>query len=69
MAVGQASFVVQGIESEEDVATIEGELESDAILEVVISSETGEANIKYDVDLLAEERIKIMIEELGYEID
>ncbi len=68
MAVGNASFVIQGIESEDDVNAIKETLEEvDGILGTEIDQESGEANINYDVDLLAEERIMISIRELGYE--
>lgn len=69
MAQNNAEFTVQGVESEEDVRRIEDELAGiDGILGTEIEP-NGEAEIKYDYDLLSEERIKITVREMGYEVE
>ncbi len=69
MAESNAEFTVQGVESEEDVREIEDEL---AELKGVMGTEIdadGEAAVKFDHDILSEERIKITVREMGYEVE
>lgn len=69
MAENNATFTVQGIESEDDVRDIEDELAGvDGVMGTDIE-QSGEAEIKYDYDVLSEERIKITVREMGYEVE
>lgn len=69
MAENNATFTVRGIESEDDVRDIEDELaDVDGVMGTDIK-ETGEAEVKYDYDVLSEERIKITVREMGYEVE
>ena len=69
MAQNSAEFTVEGIESDEEVREIEAELgELKGVMGTEISS-NGEAAIKYDYDVLSEERIKITVREMGYEVE
>lgn len=70
MAVNSAEFRIVGIDSEDDVAAIEEELaDLNGVMGTEIDPETGEAEIEFDVDILAEERIEITIREMGYETE
>lgn len=70
MAENEVSFTVHGVESEAEVQNIKDELEEvDGVMGAEIDRESGEAVIRYDVDLLAEERVKITVREMGYEIE
>lgn len=69
MAENNATFTVQGIESDDDVREIEDELaELKGVMGTDIDAD-GEASIKYDYDILSEERIKITVREMGYEVE
>ncbi|WP_336364194.1 heavy-metal-associated domain-containing protein [Halalkalicoccus salilacus] len=69
MAENNAEFTVPGIESEDDVRDIEDELSGvDGVMGTEIE-QSGEANVKYDHDILSEERIKITVREMGYEVE
>lgn len=69
MAQSTAAFTVQGVNSEDDLQTIDNELrELDGVKEVNVDQESGDAEIKYDEDILAEERVKITVRELGYTV-
>ena len=69
MAENTAEFTVRGIESDE-VETVEAELEEiDGIMGAEIDRRSGEAEIRYDYDLLSEERIETTVSEMGYEIE
>lgn len=69
MAENDAEFTVQGVESEEEVREIEDELaELKGVMGTDIDAD-GEASIKYDYDILSEERIKITVREMGYEVE
>lgn len=69
MAENTAEFTVRGIESDE-VETVEAELEEiDGIMGAEIDRRSGEAEIRYDYDLLSEERIETTVREMGYEIE
>lgn len=70
MAENNATFTVRGIESAEDARGIEGELEAvDGVMGASVRGDGGEAEIRYDADLLAEERLKATVREMGYEVD
>lgn len=69
MAENTVTLTVQGVESEDDVQRIRDELED---VEGVMGVEREEQNqlaVRYDVDLLAEERVKITVREMGYEVE
>lgn len=69
MAENNARFTVRGIESDDDVREIEEELSGvDGVMGTEIE-ESGEAKIKYDHDRLSEERVKITVREMGYEVE
>lgn len=70
MAVNSAEFRIVGIDSEDDVAAIEEELaDLNGVMGTEIDPETGETEIEFDVDILAEERIEITVREMGYETE
>jgi copper chaperone CopZ len=69
MAQNEATFTVRGIESEEDARSIEDELgELEGVLGARIER-SGEAEVKYDYDILSEERVEITVREMGYEVE
>ncbi|WP_336343848.1 heavy-metal-associated domain-containing protein [Halalkalicoccus ordinarius] len=69
MAESNAEFTVQGVESEEDVREIEDELaELKGVMGTDIDAD-GEAAVKFDHDILSEERVKITVREMGYEVE
>ena len=68
MAENQADFTVDGVESEDDVRTIrEGLTELDGVMEVEIDPDAGEASVRFDYDVLSEERVRQAVRDLGYE--
>lgn len=70
MAENRAEFVIRGLTSEEDVREIREKLEDvDGVMSIEIDSGTGEAKVNYDYDLLAEERIKKTVRDMGYELE
>lgn len=70
MAQSTATFTVEGIDSEDATREIADELgEVDGVMGVDIDSESGETAVKYDEDVLAEERVKITVRELGYDVE
>ena len=69
VAVNNATFTIRGIESDEEMRRIEAELDAlDGVMETTIDPDSGEAEVSYDADLLAEERVKITVRDLGYEV-
>ncbi|KYH23892.1 hypothetical protein HAPAU_39710 [Halalkalicoccus paucihalophilus] len=69
MAQSTAVFSIQGIDSEEDLQEIDNTLsELDGVMGVNVDQGSGDAEIKYDEDVLAEERVKITVRELGYTV-
>lgn len=70
MAQSNVEFTVHDLDSEDDARRIEDELEGeDGILGVEIDRESGRTEILYDNELLAEERIKRGVREMGYEVE
>lgn len=70
MAQSTATFTVEGIDSEDDSQAIADELaEVDGVMGIDIDPESGEAAVKYDEDVLAGERVKITVRELGYDVE
>lgn len=69
MAQSTAVFTIQGVDSEDDLQAIDNELKQlDGVKEVNVDQENGNAEIKYDEDILAEERVKITVRDLGYTV-
>jgi copper chaperone CopZ len=69
MAENHATFTVHGIESEEESQNIEDELEAmNGVMGIELDHQSGETTVRYDVDLLAEERIKITVRDMGYNV-
>lgn len=69
MAQSTAVFTIRGVDSKDDFQAIDEELrELDGVLGVDIDYANGDAEIKYDEDILAEERVKITVRELGYNV-
>ena len=69
MAQSTAVFTIQGVNSENDLQAIENTLrELDGVMGVDVDQDSGDAEIKYDEDILAEERVKITVRELGYTV-
>lgn len=70
MAENTATFTVQGVNSEDDVQTIKDELgDVDGVMGVTIDQNSGETEVTYDYDVLAEERVKITVREMGYDVE
>lgn len=70
MAENRAIFTVHGIEAEDESHSIEDELEDmDGVMGAELDHKSGETTVRYDVDLLAEERIKITVREMGYNVE
>lgn len=70
MAENHAVFTVHGIESEDESQNIEDELEDmDGVMGAKLDHKSGETTVRYDVDLLAEERIKITVRDMGYDAE
>lgn len=70
MAENTALFTVLGVESESDARSIESHLEGlDGVMGATVDPETGETEVRYDYDLLAEERVKRAVREFGYELE
>ena len=70
MAENTASFTVRGIESEDEAETVEGELEEiEGIMGAQIDGGSGEAEIRFDYDLLSEERVETTVRDMGYEVE
>ena len=68
MAENRADFTVRGVESEDDVRTIrEGLAELDGVMEAEVDPGTGEASVRFDYDVLSEERVRQAVHDLGYE--
>ena len=70
MAENYATFTVRGIESESDVRAIEDELgEVEGVMGTEIERESGDARIRYDVDLVSEERVKDAVRDAGFTVE
>ena len=70
MSEHRADFVIGGLSSEEDAREIREELEEvDGVMSIELSSETGEADVRYDYDVLSEEKIKNTVRDTGYEVE
>lgn len=69
MAQSTAVFTIQGVDSEDDLQAIDDKLRGlEGVMGVDIDQDSGDAEIKYDEDILAEERVKITVRELGYDV-
>ena len=70
MAENRAEFAIGGLSSESDAEEIRERLEDvDGVMSMELSSETGEANVRYDYDILSEEKIKETVRDAGYEVE
>ena len=70
MAENRANFVIGGLSSEEDAQNVRQQLEDvDGVMSIELSSETGEAAVHYDYDILSEEKIKATVRDAGYEVE
>ena len=69
MAENRADFTVRGIDSDDDVRAIEEELaDLNGVMETEID-DGGEARVRYDHDVLSEERIRRTVRDLGYDVE
>ena len=69
MAENRATFTVRGLD-EEDAGDVEEEIGAiDGVMGASVDPDTGEAEVRYDIDVLAEERIEITVEEMGYDVE
>lgn len=69
MAQSTAVFTILGIDSEDDLQAIDDKLrELNGVMGVNVDQDSGDTEIKYDEDILAEERVKITVRELGYNV-
>ena len=70
MAENKATFIVHGLTAADECQQIEDELlEMNGVMGTDIDHDSGAATVRYDADLLAEERIKITVREMGYEVE
>ena len=70
MAENNATFTVSGVDSEAEARRIEDELEGvDGVMGATVDHEGGEAEVRYDADLLAEARVERTVREMGYELE
>jgi len=69
MAENKARFTIPEIESDADVAALRDELDDQSeILGVNVDPDSGEAEIRYDVDIVSEEEVEEMVRDAGYEV-
>lgn len=70
MAENEANFTVQGIKAEADARGIKDELEHlDGVMGAEVDPESGAAEVRYDVDILAEERVRRTVRDMGFEVE
>lgn len=70
MAETTTTFTVAGATSESDRRRITDELEGfDGIMAADVDSRSGAVEVRIDVDLFAAERARLVLEELGYEVE
>ena len=70
MAENDMAFTAEGIESDDDARAIEDELHDlEGVMGADVDPESGETTVKVDVDVLSEERVKITVREMGYEVE
>lgn len=69
MAESRATFTVRELD-DGDAEDVENELAAiNGVMGASVDPDTGETEVRYDVDILAEERIEITVEEMGYEVE
>jgi copper chaperone CopZ len=69
MAENYAEFTVEGVDSESAAAEIERGLEAvNGIMEADVDGESGDAVVRFDLDLLSEERVRMTVRDMGYEL-
>lgn len=70
MAETTTTFTVAGATSEGDRRRITDELEeTDGIMAVDVDPDSGAVEVRIDVDLVAAEHARLVVEELGYEVE
>lgn len=70
MAENSSEFTVRGIESADEAEDIESELEAlDGVMGADVDPESGDTEVRVDVDVLSEERTEITVREMGYELE
>lgn len=70
MAENNAAFTISGIDSEVAARSISEELEDlDGVMGATVDHQSGEAEVRYDYDLLSEEAVKDRVRESGYEVE
>lgn len=70
LAENTAGFTVLDVEPESGARSIESHLEElDGVVGATVDPETGEAEVRYDDSVLAEERVERQVREFGYELD
>lgn len=70
MAENSSEFTVRGIESADEAEDIENELEAlDGVMGADVDPESGDTEVRVDVDVLSEERTEITVREMGYELE
>jgi hypothetical protein len=70
MAENRASFRIPDIESDADVAALRDELDDESgILGVDVDPNGGEAEIRYDVDIISEGRVEELVRAASSEVE
>lgn len=70
MAESHANFTIAGVGTETDALSLEEDLEEvDGVMGAAIDPDSGDAEVRYDEDLLSGERVKNTVRETGYDVD
>lgn len=70
MADSYAHFTVRGIESADEVGTLESDIQAlDGVQLADVDPDSGETEVRYGEEKLSEERIESAVREAGYEVD
>lgn len=70
MAESHANFTIAGVGTEADALSLEDDLEDvNGVMGATVDPETGDAEVRYDEDLLSGERVKDTVRDAGYDVD
>lgn len=69
MAESRATFTVRGVESDDQARELEARIgELEGVMGATVEGASGSASVRYDEELLAEERVREAVREAGYEL-
>lgn len=70
MAENTADFTITGVDSVSEARDIEERLkELDGVMAADVDRENGDTTVRFDYDLLSEERVRNQVRDAGYEIE